>query len=241
MFYFDELNGYKILRSDYLKDIDAFFTTKGSPCPEAGEKFAVKDEDGKERFVKKSPYFSEPLRILTPNQTHSDYIAIVDDKEEYTETDGLILSEPQTMIYLRFADCTPLIFYDQIRGIAAISHAGWRGTAARIGVKTVAKMVMNFSSKPENIIALIGPAISKCCYEVSDDVRDTLLGTVKNQEGLCDGKKIDLKQINVRQLEEIGVEKIDVCPYCTSCNNDLFYSHRKEHGTKERHFAVVKL
>lgn len=241
MFYFDELNGYKVLRSDYLKDIDAFFTIKGCPLPESGKKISVKFEDGSERIVQKSPYFSEPLRILTPEQTHSDYIAVVDEKEEYTETDGMIFSEPNTLVYLRFADCTPLIFYDQIRGIAAISHAGWRGTAARIGVKTVAKMVMNFSSKPENIIALIGPAISKCCYEVSEEVKEKLLVTVKNTDGLYEGRKVDLKQINARQLEEVGVEKIDICPYCTSCNNDLFYSYRKENGTTERHFAVVKL
>ena len=241
MFYFDELNGYKILKSDCLTDIDAFFTTKGCPIPEEGGKFQIKDENGKERLVKKSPYFSEPLRILTPNQTHSDYVAVVDEKEEYTETDGLILTEPKTLIYLRFADCTPLIFYDQIKGIAAISHAGWRGTAARIGVKTVAKIVMNFSSKPEDIIALIGPAISKCCYEVSEEVKEKLLSTVKNTDGLFEGRNVDLKQINARQLKEIGVEKIDICPYCTSCNNDLFYSYRKENGTKDRHFAVVKL
>lgn len=241
MFYFDELNGYKILKSDCLTDIDAFFTTKGCPLPEEGDKFSIKDENGKERLVKKSPYFSEPLRILTPNQTHSDYVAVVDEKEEYTETDGLILTEPKTLIYLRFADCTPLIFYDQIKGIAAISHAGWRGTAARIGVKTVAKMVMNFSSKPEDIIALIGPAISKCCYEVSEEVKEKLLSTVKNTDGLYENRNVDLKQINARQLKEIGVEKIDICPYCTSCNNDLFYSYRKENGTKDRHFAVVKL
>ena len=241
MFYFDELNGYKILKSDSLKDIDAFFTTKGCPIPEEGEKFKIKDENGKEKFVKKSPYFSEPLRILTPIQTHGDYVAVVDEKEEYTETDGLILTEPSTLIYLRFADCTPLIFYDQIKGIAAISHAGWRGTAARIGVKTVAKMVMNFSSKPEDIIALIGPAISKCCYEVSEEVKEKLLSTVKNTDNLCKGRNVDLKQINARQLKEIGIEKIDICPYCTSCNNDLFYSYRKENGIKDRHFAVVKL
>ena len=241
MFYFDELNGYKVLRSDCLTDVDAFFTTRGCPLPEEGEKFVMKDKEGKNRYVKKSPYFSEPLRILTPNQTHSDHIAIVDEQNEYKETDGLIFSEPNTLVYLRFADCTPLIFYDQIKGIAAISHAGWRGTVARIGVKTVAKMVMNFSSKPENIIAVVGPAISKCCYEVSEDVRDQLLSTVKNTDGLYQGNNVDLKQINARQLQEIGVEKIDVCSHCTSCENDLFYSYRKEHGTKERHYAVLKL
>ena len=225
MFYFDELNGKRILRSDFLdknkfEGIDAFFTTRSNTNPVPSD------------FAK---------RIISPVQTHSDHISTVDKKDEYPDTDGLILTEPDTAIYLRFADCTPLIFYDPEHNIAAISHAGWRGTAARIGVKTVAKMVLNYSTKPEELIVLIGPAISECCYEVSEEVRDTLLSTVKSTKDLYKNRNVDLKKINARQLEEIGVKNIDICKFCTSCNNDLFYSFRKENGTKERHFAVVKL
>ena len=217
------MNGQKILKSDFLNNyegINAFFTTRGVN-------------------ISSIPDFAK--RILTPEQTHSDHIATVDEREEYPDTDGLILTEPDTAIYLKFADCTPLIFYDPKHNVAAISHAGWRGTAARIGVKTVAKMVMNFSSRVYDLIVLIGPAISMCCYEVSDEVKDSLLSTVKSNKGLFKDRNVDLKQINARQLNEIGVHNIDICPYCTSCNNDLFYSYRKENGTKERHFAVVKL
>jgi len=220
MFYFDELFGHKILRSDMLKEIDAFFTTRDNFNP-LENNFAS--------------------RVVSPVQTHSDHIKTVDSSNEYPDTDGLIIKEPDVAVYLRFADCTPLIFYDQIHCIAAISHAGWRGTASKIAVKTVAKMSLNFSSMPEDIIVLIGPAISKCCYEVSEDVRDQLLSTVKNKDGLYEGRNVDLKRINAKQLEEIGVSKIDICPYCTSCNNDLFYSYRKENGTEQRHFAVVKI
>ena len=102
-------------------------------------------------------------------------------------------------------------------------------------------MSNNFGTKPENIIVLIGAAISKCCYDVSEEVKDILLDTVKNPTGLYEGKNVDLKGINAQQLLEIGVKNIDICPYCTSCNNDLFYSYRKENGTKERHYAVLKL
>ena len=223
MFYFDDLDGQRILRSDLLnkyKEVNAFFTTRGVN-------------------IASIPGFA--LRVLTPEQTHSDHIVTVDERNEYPDTDGLIVTEPDTAIYLRFADCTPLVFYDPKHNIGAISHAGWRGTAARIGVKTVAKMVLNFSTKPEDLIVLIGPAISKCCYEVSEEVRDTLLSTVKNTKDLCERRNVDLKQINARQLEEIGVKNIDICSFCTSCNNDMFYSYRKENGTKERHFAVLKL
>ena len=222
MFYFDELNDYKILRSDLLdeyKNIDAFFTTRGVNLDN----------------------IINAKRTITPQQTHSDHVEIVDERKEYPDTDGLILTEKDTAIYLRFADCTPLIFYDKVNKIGAISHAGWRGTAQKIGVKTIEKMGVNFGSSPADILVLIGPAISICCYEVSEEVRDTLLSTIKNTEGLFKERNVDLKQINARQLEEAGVKNIDICPYCTSCNNDLFYSYRKENGTKNRHFAVLKL
>ena len=215
MFYFDDFYGQKVLKSSCLSEITAFFTTReGVNLDEL-----------------------RASRVLSPVQTHSDNIEVVDERNEYPNTDGLILTKPNEAAYLRFADCTPLIFYDKKQKIAAISHAGWRGTAQKIGVKTVEKM----NSNPKDIIALIGPAISICCYEVSEEVRDTLLQTVQNQDGLFKGRNVDLKSINARQLEEIGVREIDICPYCTSCNNDLFYSYRKENGTPNRHFAVAML
>lgn len=214
MFYFDDFYGQKILRSDFITEIDAFFTTRN------GFDFNL--------FHSK--------RVLTPVQTHSDNIEIVDERVEYPDTDGLIFTKKGEVGYLRFADCTPLIFYNQKMKVVAISHAGWRGTAQKIGVKTVQKMGGN----PKDITVLIGPAISLCCYEVSVEVRDKLLATVKDTKDLSKGRNVDLKTINARQLEEIGVENIDVCPYCTSCNNDLFYSYRKENGTTNRHYAVIK-
>ena len=217
MFYFEDFNGKKIMKSDMLTEVTAYFTTRGEVN------------------------FPNSKRIIHPVQTHSNHVEIVDERIDYPDTDGLILTNSDDTIYLKFADCTPLIFYDKENKIGAVSHAGWRGTATKIGVKTVEKMSNNFGTKPENIIVLIGAAISRCCYEVSEDVKDILLDTVKNPTGLYEGKNVDLKGINAQQLLEIGVKNIDICPYCTSCNNDLFYSYRKENGTKERHYAVLKL
>lgn len=211
MFYFDELNGKKILKSDYLNDIEHFFTTR------------------------EEVEFSED--VISPEQTHSDNVGFVDYRTQYPDTDGLIITKPNQRIRLKFADCTPLIFYNPKKKIGAISHAGWRGTAQQIGIKTVEKMGGN----PKDIITVIGPAIGLCCYEVSDEVREKLLQTINDTTGLYQGKNVDLKQINARQLQEIGIEKIDICPYCTSCNNDLFYSYRKENGTTKRHFAFLQL
>ena len=216
-FYFEEINGYKVLKSNLLKEVKHCFTT---------------------RNVRVGDIYPN---YIYPQQTHSDHVEIVDERIEYPDTDGLIITQKNMPIALKFADCTPLIFYDTKQKIGAISHAGWRGTAQKIGPKTILKMGVNFGSNPEDIIAIIGPAIGLCCYEVSEDVRSKLLDTVKDSTKLTNGKNVDLKQINARQLQEIGVTKIDVCPYCTSCNNDLFYSYRKENGTQNRHFAVLML
>ena len=138
-----------------------------------------------------------------------------------------------------------MIYYEEKQNIGAVAHAGWRGTAAKIGVLTAEKMINEFNSKPKNIKVIIGPAISLCCYNVGEDVFYKLRNTVNNFENLYEIRTgniyVDLKNINKTQLTEFGIEKIDVCPYCTCCNNDLFFSYRKENGTTNRHSAVLKL
>ena len=226
MFYFDELNGKKVLKSDLLKEVTHCFTTR--ECPIRGNEDEYKN-------------LYQLNRLISPIQTHTNIVEIVDERAAYPETDGLILSNVNDGIYLSFADCTPLIFYDTANKIGAISHAGWRGTAGKIAVVTIEKMKNVFQSKPENIKVLIGPAISKCCYEVGEDVLSKLLSTVKDKSSLSEGNFVDLKAINARQLQEIGVKQIDICPYCTSCDNDIFFSYRKENGTPLRHNAFITL
>ncbi len=221
MFYFDEINGKKVLKSTVLNGVNHFFTTRG---------YSVKD--------------MRLENLVHPTQTHTSHIEVAQiDRSDYPDTDGMILTNKEQTLYLNFADCTPLIFYDFDKKIGAVSHAGWRGTAGMIGVKTVEKMVSDFGSNPKNIKCAIGPAIGFCCYNVGEDVYRQLMATVKNPDGFFEIRRgeifVDLKAINKRQLEEAGLKEIDVCPYCTVCNNDLFYSYRKENGTKNRHSAVL--
>lgn len=227
MFYIDEIGGEKVLKSSLIDDksILAFFTLRNTNI----DKLFCSD------IFKKTKY------VIQPEQTHSDNIEIADSRTEYPNTDGLIVTQSDKPVCLKFADCTPLIFYDKEHNIGAAAHAGWRGTAAKIGIKTLKKMSDEFGSKPENITVLIGAAIGGCCYEVSEEVKNKLLSTVKNTTGLSDGKKVDLKKINARQLNEYGISSIDICPFCTSCNNDMFYSYRKENGTDKRHFAIFMI
>ena len=182
--------------------------------------------------------FCEELGItqenfIYPEQRHTDTVAVAElGKTYYPEADALILTNHEQAVFLNFADCTPLIAYDKKQNIGAVIHAGWKGTVGRIGTKTILKMMDDFNTDIRDVRVAIGPAISVFCYEVKEDVFNMSMVSVKNNKGLYeirDGKiYVNLKEINKRQLEELGVKYIDVCPYCTSCNNDLFYSRSEE-------------
>ena len=180
-------------------------------------------------------------RLIRPGQTHSDNIKIVDECIDYENTDSLILSEKDTAIYLNFADCVPVVLYDEKNNISAISHAGWRGTAKQIAQKTVLKMQEVFNTNSKDVICVIGPCISFDEFETYDEALNELKSSVKNTDGLFRDNYADLKGINAEQLREIGVERIDICPYCTVKDNDKFFSYRKEDKTLNRHSAVIKI
>src|SRR5574344_709479 len=241
MYEISNFMGKKVLKSSLLRGdenfVSAFFTTRDLPL-KFGERndLKAKIEENKALIAKGFKISIE--NVIIPIQTHSDNIEVISresaegalKKQSFPNCDGLITKEQGIAIGLNFADCVPLIFYDKKNHIIASSHAGWRGTVAKIGVQTVDLMMKEFDSKSKDIIVLIGPAIDKCCYEVGEDVKNKLLQTIDEKEHklVCDKMNIDLKKINELQLRGIGVEKIDTCDYCTSCRSDLFYSYRKE-------------
>ncbi len=215
--------------SDLLEYVPHFFTSR---------ELIVKDN-----INPLSKYLNiKPENLKHPAQVHSANIDIAKENiNTYDQTDALILDDKKLAIYLSFADCTPVILYDSKNNTGAIAHAGWRGTAQKIALKTFLKMEELYNSKPENITALIGPCISFSCFETSTEAISELKKTVNDKSGLFRENYADLKGINKRQLQEAGIDKIDVCPYCTVLDNDKFFSYRKENKTQKRHSAVLKL
>ncbi|MBR3604661.1 MAG: peptidoglycan editing factor PgeF, partial [Candidatus Gastranaerophilales bacterium] len=227
MFKIKKIENKSVYYSDILP-IEHFFTTR--------------ELEISENIELVSKYLSiEPKNLIKPQQVHGDNIELVDKRNEYPSCDGLILNEKNKAIYLNFADCTPIILYDNKNNIASIAHADWRGTALRIGAKTVLKMNKLFNTKPSDIIAVIGPCISFSEFETSKEAIKELSASVQNKKDLFRENYANLKEINKRQLEEIGVLKFDICPFCTVLDNDKFFSYRKENKTTKRHSALVKL
>ena len=234
MFYIDYIDGKKIVKSDLITEVENFFTTRDI-CIKS------KDTDVSENLKIVENYLMQKLAVNKP--VHGVEIAeVVENNFFYENVDGLLLKKGMAG-HLYFADCVPLVFY--VNGVAIISHAGWRGTAQQMAKISVKKLIEETKCKPSDIKVVIGPAICFDCYEVGIEVYNSLMETVGKKENifLKKGDKyfVDLKGINKQQLLEVGVDKIDVCPYCTNCGEKMFYSYRYENMTGYRHSAVVKV
>lgn len=248
MFYFEDFYGKKVLKSSLLSELEHFFTTRDFIL-KAGE---LKEKE--ELAQKNREFLCDKLKIKTTNlmcanQVHSSNVEVVSKNQNfYQNCDGLISNIDGTAIMVNFADCVPVILFDSVKNVASVVHAGWRGTAKKIVKEAVSIMVNEMNSKPENIKAAIGPAISETCFSVKEDVYRQLVGeeldtnkTPYSYNEHEDKYYIDLKNLNKIQLLDTGVKEIDVCGYCTSCMSDIFFSYRKEAGKTARQSAVVKL
>ena len=146
--------------------------------------------------------------------------------------DGLVTNEPGVALTIFSADCTPILFYDPVAKAIGGAHAGWRGTAAGIAKNTVETMVREFGSDPKNIRAAVGPCIGPCCFETHSDVPEAMEAALGPSawtaiEKLEGGKfRVDLKALNALWLREAGVRDISICPDCTACRPDRYWSHR---------------
>jgi len=84
--------------------------------------------------------------------------------------DGLMTDEPGLLVGVKTADCIPILVADRKRRAVAAFHAGWRGTVERIVESGIGRMRLQFGSRPEDLIAAIGPGIGPCCYAVGEEV-----------------------------------------------------------------------
>ncbi len=165
------------------------------------------------------------------------------------EGDGLISNLPTVMLGIGTADCVPVLLVDTEKRVVAALHAGWRGTVARIAQSGVAAMAREFGSRPENMVAAIGPSIGACCYTVGEEVRDTFRKfqyADKLFSSKDDDIRLNLWEANRRQLMDAGIapEQITVLGECTACSRDgngqlRFFSHRGEKGVAGRMLNII--
>jgi len=191
-----------------------------------------------------------PQHMVYAKQTHTTNVLKVGKNEcgmgvirkrNFSDIDGLITNEPGVCLVTSYADCVPLYFVDIKKKCIGLSHAGWRGTVGKIGIKTVKMMIEEFESNPLDIIAFIGPSICKDCYEISKDVADEFLQAYSKEisDRILISKSNEKFQLNLHlankyNLLEAGLkpENIFITDICTCCNPDLLYSHRASKGQR---------
>ncbi|MGA8405808.1 MAG: peptidoglycan editing factor PgeF [Candidatus Acidiferrales bacterium] len=188
-------NGLQILESPALARLNwlvhGFSTRPGgaSQFPAQHEARAASEKllnlgftewDSRERVLENRKKFfaslgAAKMRVVGLRQIHSDVIHVVGaadvpQGEQAPKGDALITRESGVLLVVQTADCIPILLADtKNRAIAAI-HSGWRGTAQRIAEKTLGRMQMEFGTRPQDVVAALGPGIGGCCYEVGHEV-----------------------------------------------------------------------
>lgn len=193
--------GVRILTSEKLSEIPwllhGFSTRPGGATTEYGGRqlnlgFTPEDternvERNRQRFLRKLKALKPdgaPLPLVLLNQVHSAaihrvYGARAPEWERLrkghapeTAGDGLITSTPGVLLGVKIADCFPVIVADRTKKAVGVFHAGWRGTAQRIVEKGIGEMRRQLGCDPENLLAVIGPGIGACCFEIGEDVEN---------------------------------------------------------------------
>jgi YfiH family protein len=183
--------------------------------------------------------------IVTPHQVHGSRVGFVTRDQAgdvIPNTDGLATTTPQVGLLLRFADCQPILLYDPPNQALALVHAGWRGVAQAIARRAVEGMQEAFGTRPQELIAGLGPAIGPCCYSVGQDVASAMGYVLPDWEKALRLEAgtwfFDLPEANGQQLKAAGVQNIEQAHICTACHVDEFFSHRAEGGRTGR-FGVM--
>jgi purine-nucleoside/S-methyl-5'-thioadenosine phosphorylase / adenosine deaminase len=275
-------NGVRVLQSAALNKIPwlihGFSTRAGGVSPVEGEKtlnLGFTNWDARENVLENRRRFQSALRtnkfhLFSIKQFHSDVVHLLaaqPSDEVVAPADASITSQSGLLLAVQTADCVPILLVDSKKRVIAAIHAGWRGTLARIAQKAIGRMQMEFSSRPENIFAAIGPAIGGCCYEVGTEVASAFATKFADAENYFDELRtgdepnpvqwlnqmppghqppppnvfLDLRKANRAQLLEVGVEakNIFISELCTSCHISQLFSYRKEGAASGRLMAAI--
>jgi YfiH family protein len=128
------------------------------------------------------------MPLATLRQIHSDVIHIAAAPvADAPKADALATRTPGLLLGVQTADCVPILLADTRQRVVAAIHAGWRGTLARIAVKTLGKMRMEFGTRPCDVVAALGPAIGRCCYEVGPEVAQAFAAQFRAAADWFDG------------------------------------------------------
>lgn len=190
-----------------------------------------------------------PSEVVVATQVHgNDVLAISADRsgEGALDPDGagradiLLTGGSRLFLLQTFADCVPIFLADTRHRACAIAHAGWRGTALDVAGTAVRALEATFGTRPEDLLAGVGPAIEPPCYPVGPEVGEAIRAVYPWAARYVEEGQADLKSVNAEALRRLGIgaENVAVAPWCTRCREDLLFSYRRD-GAKSGRMAGI--
>lgn len=169
--------------------------------------------------------------------------------EAHLKADAILTDQPGLALFMRFADCVPILLYDPRHKAAGLVHAGWKGTLNQVAGMAIAVMRSKYQTAPGDVLACIGPSIGQHHYEVGPEVAEQARQTFGEaaQDLLCcsrpggNGVEFDLWKANRLVLERAGVRQVETAGICTACCLEDWYSHRGEAGKTGRFGAMIQI
>jgi polyphenol oxidase len=237
--------------------LNAVFTRQGgiSPAPWTSLNLSISVGDDPARVAENRVHAfnslgRNPASLHDVWLVHGTDVIYADAPRPLTATvqkaDILFTDNPEVSLFMRFADCVPLLFHDPKKNVIGISHAGWMGTVKGVAEVSIQAMQERYGSNPADVVVGIGPSISVDHYEVGEEVaaqfREKYGDDSEKVLQMRDGKiYLDLWAANALQLQKMGVEQIQISGLCTACGLDDWYSHRAEKGKTGRFGVLLAL
>lgn len=254
---FDQQNGLRYFQFESLEVRHAIFTRHGGRSPEpwsslnmGGTVGDVIERVRMNRLLAFEALDCKPDSIFDVWQIHSADAVCADAPrkmdEPYQKADIILTDKPEITLFMRFADCVPILVHDPVKHVVGAAHAGWMGTVRDVAGVTVNTMRERYGSNPSDILACIGPSIGPDHYEVGQDVISQVGQTFGADANLMlpqheTSVHFDLWKANQYLLERAGVHQIELAGICTACHTDDWFSHRAEKGKTGRFGALISL
>ena len=260
---FEQQANLRWYQFDLLADepglVHGVFTRQGgvSPEPWSSLNMATSVGDERERVIENRSRILNSLSLEGYGfhdvwQVHGTDVVVADAPRPlsvpHQKADSIITCHDHVALLMLFADCVPILLYDPIRRAVGMAHAGWQGTVAKVAARTVENMRQAFGSRPEDLLAGIGPSICQAHYQVGAEVIQRVNHAFGAEAGLLNGNsdgkaQLDLWEANRQVLIESGLleRHIQVSGLCTAEHPQDWYSHRGEHGKTGRFGAVLAL
>jgi YfiH family protein len=253
----DDIRTYSFASLEETGLVHAIFTRQGGFSPAPWDSLnlggTVGDDPARvkaNRLLVFQAMGRDPNTLFDAWLVHSAEVVYADAPRDLNslppKADAILTDRPEVTLFMRFADCVPILLHDPVRQVAGIVHAGWLGTVRRVAGAAIRAMTEHYGCRAQDIRAGIGPSIAAHHYPVREEV----IQQVRQVFGMDAASlllpsngavQFDLWAANRLILEQSGVQQVEIANLCTACHLEDWYSHRAENGKTGRFGVLVAL